>query len=93
MTTEEPSFLMFARANARDSLPTSPLVVKALVDHIDALTKRLENSRTSGTNDTTANLPRMSHVRWINVSHDDEGKVSGYDPVRCDCPAPWAHQP
>ena len=34
---EEPSYLMFARANARDNIPSSALIVRALLIHIDRL--------------------------------------------------------
>ena len=35
--TEEPSYVMFARANVRDGLMTTPSVTKALLAHIDRL--------------------------------------------------------
>ena len=35
MSTEEPSYLAFARANVRDGLNTTPAVVKELLDRID----------------------------------------------------------
>lgn len=38
---EEPSYLMFARANVRDGYTSSPSIVKELLAHID----RLENDR------------------------------------------------
>jgi hypothetical protein len=34
---EEPSYMMFARANVRNSDMTPPAVVKALLDRIDRL--------------------------------------------------------
>lgn len=34
---EEPSYIMFARANVRDGFETSPSVVKMLLDRIDRL--------------------------------------------------------
>jgi hypothetical protein len=34
---EEPSYLMFARANVRDGLSTSPTIVQMLLDRIDRL--------------------------------------------------------
>jgi hypothetical protein len=34
---EEPSYMMFARANVRDGMPTSPTVVQRLLDRIDQL--------------------------------------------------------
>lgn len=37
--TEEPSYMMFARANVRDNVPTTPSVVKELLDRIDRLSK------------------------------------------------------
>lgn len=35
MTIEEPSYMMFARANVREGLSSSPAVVKALLARID----------------------------------------------------------
>ncbi|ASN20681.1 hypothetical protein [Arthrobacter sp. YN] len=35
MSTEEPSYLAFARANVRDAQPSSPAVVRELVARID----------------------------------------------------------
>ena len=34
---EEPSYMMFARANVRDNMATSPAVVQALLARIDSL--------------------------------------------------------
>jgi hypothetical protein len=34
---EEPSYMMFARANVRDNMQTSPRVVKELLERIDRL--------------------------------------------------------
>lgn len=34
---EEPAYIMFARANVRDGMPTSPLIVKELLNRIDRL--------------------------------------------------------
>ena len=45
-TVEEPSYMMFARANVRDGLPTSPAAVKALLDRIDRLEARPEPDHT-----------------------------------------------
>lgn len=39
---EEPSYMMFARANARDGVPSSPLIVEKLLERID----RLEREKT-----------------------------------------------
>jgi hypothetical protein len=41
VTKEEPSYMMFARANVRDGFQTPPSVVKALLERID----RLESTR------------------------------------------------
>lgn len=38
---EEPSYMMFARANVRDGLPSTPAVVKELLDRIDRQDKQL----------------------------------------------------
>jgi hypothetical protein len=38
-TKEEPSYMMFARANVKDNQLTTPLVVKALLERIDRLEK------------------------------------------------------
>lgn len=37
MEKEEPSYIMFARANVKDGVPTSPLIVKELLLRIDRL--------------------------------------------------------
>lgn len=34
---EEPSYMMFARANVRDNLPSTPSVVRSLLERIDKL--------------------------------------------------------
>lgn len=34
---EEPSYMMFARANVRDGMATSPTVVRMLLERIDRL--------------------------------------------------------
>lgn len=39
MEKEEPSYLMFAKANVRDGLPSSPTIVRALLDRIEKLEK------------------------------------------------------
>jgi hypothetical protein len=42
MFTEEPSYMLFARANVRDKLPTTPTVVSALLERIDRLERRID---------------------------------------------------
>ena len=37
MTNEEPSYMMFARMNVQDKMPTSPSIVKILLERIDRL--------------------------------------------------------
>lgn len=40
---EEPSYLMFARANVRDGLMSTPSVVAGLVERIDRLQRTIDN--------------------------------------------------
>jgi len=41
---EEPSYMMFARANVRDDLPSPPSIVKALLLRIDNLEAEKSNA-------------------------------------------------
>lgn len=40
---EEHAYLMFARANVRDGLPSGPVLVRALLARIDHLERELKN--------------------------------------------------
>ena len=42
MFTEEPSYMLFARANVRDKIPSTPTVVGALLERIDVLERKIE---------------------------------------------------
>ena len=42
MANDEPSYMFYARANVRDSLPSTPLVVASLLNRIDTLEREKE---------------------------------------------------
>lgn len=80
MTTEEPAYMMVARANAKDGYDTRPSVVKALLERIDALEKKLaEKPSASDSKDAIEKLAEsgalLTRKGWVTAgkgTHDHE---------------------